>query len=126
MRLIETVWSSQYFPVADLGFLKGGFTEVQVDYSNSTHCYIMAREEVLYVYAEAMEEATTHVKRGKISEFRTFEIASAGFSGTIQRALVRWSLGLPHLFHRPCFLLLMACQTYYNFTPPTNFTALHF
>jgi len=48
------------------------------------------------------------------SEFRTFEIASAGFSGPIQRALVQRSSKLPHLFHRSCgaysFLLLMAGQ----------------
>jgi len=48
------------------------------------------------------------------------------FSGPLQAALV-WRLSkLLHLFHRPCgadsFLLLMACQTYYNFavTLPTN------
>jgi len=71
-----------------------------------------------YVYAEAAKLVPIHVKRGKFSEFRTFEIASAGFSGPIQRALVRQSSKLLHLFHRPCgadsFLMLMACQTYYN------------
>ena len=82
-----------------------------MNYGNSTGCFIMAGE---YVYAEAVKLATICAKRGKISEFRTFEIASAGFSGLIQRALVRRSSKLPHLFHRPCgadsFLLLMACQ----------------
>jgi len=71
-----------------------------------------------YVYAEAAKLVPIHVKRGKFSEFRTFEIASAGFSGPIRQALVRQSSKLLHLFHRPCeadsFLLLMACQTYYN------------
>jgi len=86
-----------------------------------------------YVYAEAVKLApTVRAKCRKFSEFRTFEITSAGFSGPIQTALVRRSLKLPHLFHCPCgadsFLLLMACQTYYNFTVtvPTNITALHF
>ena len=78
-----------------------------------------------YVYAEAAKLVPIHVKRGKFSEFRTFEIASAGFSGPIQRALVRQSSKLPHLFHHPCgadsFLLLMACVTML-----TIFTTLHF
>ena len=39
--------------------------------------------------------------RRKNSEFGTFEIASAGFSGLIQRVLVRRSSKLPHLFHHP-------------------------
>ena len=99
--------------------------QVQADYGNSTDCFIMAGE---YVYAEVANLAPICVKRGKFSEFRTFEIASAGFSGPIQWALVQRSSKLPHLFHRPCgadsFLLLMACQTYYNFTQ--IFTALHF
>ena len=98
--------------------------QVQADYGNSMDCFIMAGE---YVYAEAVKSEPIHVKHGKCSEFWTFEIASAGFSGPIQRALVRRSLKLLHLFHRPCgansFLLLMACQTYYDFTAtmPTNF-----
>ena len=83
--------------------------QVQADYIKSMDCFIMAGEYV------------------KFSEFWTFEIASAGFSGPIQRALVRRSSKLLHLFHCPCradsFLLLMACQTYYDFTVtmPTNF-----
>jgi len=85
-----------------------------------------------YVYAEAVKSVPIRAKRGKFSELRTFEITSAGFSGPIQRALVWWLSKLPHLFHRSCgadsFLLLMACQIYYNFTVtmPTNFAALHF
>ena len=45
-----------------------------------------------YVYAEAAKSAKLapiHAKRGKSLEFRTFEIASAGFSGPIQH----WSGG---------------------------------
>ena len=58
--------------------------QVQADYGNSTDCFIMAGE---YVYAEAAKLVpTVRMKHGKISEFRTFEIASAGFSGPIQRA----------------------------------------
>ena len=55
------------------------------------------------------EVGAIHAKCGKFSEFRTFEVASAGFSGPIQRALVRRSSKLLHLFHHP---KLMACQTY--------------
>jgi len=94
------------YPVADLGFLKGGFRFRWI----TADCLIMAGE---HVYGEG--------------NLGPFEIASAGFSGPIQRALVRWSSKLPHLFHRPCgadsFLLLMACQTYCNFavTLATNF-----
>jgi len=51
---------------------------VQVDYGNSTDCFIMAGE---YVYAEAAKLVPVRAKRGKFSEFRTFEIVSAGFSG---------------------------------------------
>ena len=78
-------------------------------------CFIKAGE---YVYAEAAKLEPICAKRGKFSEFWTFEIPSAGFSGPIQQALVRQSSKLLHLFHRPSgadsFLLLMACQTYYN------------
>ena len=83
---------------------------VQVDYGDSMDCYIMAGE---YIYAEAAKLVPICAKRGKFSEFRSFEIASAGFSGPIQRALFRRSSKLPHLFHRPCgadsFLLFIAC-----------------
>ena len=40
-----------------------------------------------YVYAEAAKLVPIWTTRGKFSEFRTFEIESAGFSGPIQRAL---------------------------------------
>jgi len=87
--------------------------QVQADYGNSTDCFIMAGE---YVYAEAAKLVPIRAKLGKFSDFRTFEIASAGFSGPIQQTLVWQLLKLPHLFHRPCgadsFYLLMACQTY--------------
>jgi len=93
---------------------------VQVDYGNSMDCFIMAGE---YVYAEAAKSAPIHAEHRNVRP----EITSASFSGLIQRALVRRSSKLLHLFHHPCgadsFLLLMACQTYYNFTVtmPTNF-----
>jgi len=103
-------------PSGGSGIFERG-VQVQADYGNNTDCFIMAGE---YVYAEAAKSAPIRAKRGNFSEFRTFEIASAGFSGPLQRALVRRSSKLPHLFHRPCgadsFFLLMACQTYYNFT----------
>jgi len=76
-----------------------------------------------YVYAEAAAGAHPREAWKNLG----FDIASAGFSGPIQQALVRRSSKLPHLFHRPCgadsFILLMACQTYYNFTVTmlTNF-----
>ena len=73
--------------------------QVQVDYSNSTDCFIITGE---YVYAETAKLVPIRAKRGNFSKFRTFEIASAGFSGPIQRALVRRSSKLLHLFHRPC------------------------
>ena len=98
--------------------------QVKADYGNSMDCFIMAGE---YVYAEAVKLEPIRTKCGKFSEFWTFEIASAGFSGPIQRALVWRSSKLLHLFHRlrgaDSFLLLMACQTYYDFTAtmPTNF-----
>jgi len=72
--------------------------QVQADYSNSTDCFIMAGE---YVYAEAVKLAPIRAKRGKNLELRAFEIAFAGSSGPMQRAFVRRSLKLPHLFHRP-------------------------
>ena len=59
--------------------------QVQADYGNSTDCFIMAGE---YVYAKS---EAIRAKRGKFSEFWTFEIASAGFSDPIQRARVRRS-----------------------------------
>ena len=55
--------------------------QVQADYGNSTDCFIMAGE---YVYAEAAKSAPIRAKCRKISEFRTFEIASAGFTGPLQ------------------------------------------
>jgi len=55
--------------------------QVQVDYGNSTNCFIM---EGKYVYTEAVKSVPICAKHGKFSEFRTFKIASAGFSGTIQ------------------------------------------
>ena len=81
----------------------GRGVQVQADYGISTDCFIMAGKYVYaeYVYAEAAKSVPIRVKPGKISEFRTFEITSAGFSGPIQRALVRRSSKLLHLFHRP-------------------------
>ena len=107
-------------------FEKG--VQVQADYGNSTDCFIMAGE---YVYAEAVKLAPIRAKRGNFSEFRTFEIASACFSGPIQRALVRRPSKLSHLFHHPCgtdsFLLLMACKLTMTLQRPCRqiFTALH-
>ena len=69
---------------------------VQVqDYVNSMDCFIMVGE---YVYAQAAKSKPIRAKRGKFTEFWTFEIASAGFSGPIQRALVRRSSKLLHLW----------------------------
>ena len=58
-------------------FERGVKVQVQADYSNSTDCFVMAGE---HVYVEAVNGAIC-MKRGKFSEVRTFEIASAGFSG---------------------------------------------
>jgi len=55
--------------------------QVQADYGNSMDCFIMAGE---YVYAGAVKSVPIRAKRGNFSEFRTLEIASAGFSGPIQ------------------------------------------
>jgi len=111
-------------PVADLGFLNGGFRFRRIT--------VIARTVSSWQASMSMQRLQSRrpsARRVEIFEFRTFEIAPAGFSGPIQRALVRRSSKLPHLFHRPCgadsysFLLRMTCQTYYNFTVtmPTNF-----
>jgi len=55
--------------------------QAQADYGNCTDCFIMAGK---YFYAEAAKSAPIRMKRGNFSEFRTFEIASVGFSGPIQ------------------------------------------
>jgi len=82
--------------VADLAFLEGG-VQVQADYCNSTCCHITSGKgsgstfalvmqdiaEVLYVYAEAVNQMIIHMKPGKFSELRMSEITSAGFSGII-------------------------------------------
>ena len=88
--------------------MKGGFRFRRITVI-ARICFIMAGN---YVYAGVAKSAPIRANRGNFSEFRTFEIASAGFSGPIQRALVRRSSKLPDLFYRPCgadsFLLLMA------------------
>jgi len=46
--------------------------QVQVNYGNSTDCFIMARE---YVYAEAAKSVPTRAKCGKISDLRSHLLA---------------------------------------------------
>ena len=108
-------------PVADLGFLKGGFRFRLIT--------VIARIVSSWQASQAANSAPIRAKRGKFSEFRTFEIASAGFSGPIQRALVRRSSKLPHLFHRPCgadsFLLLITCHITSQRPCRQIFIALH-
>jgi len=90
--------------VADLGFLEGEFRfrRIMVIAGLFHH----GRQVCL------CRSAPIRAKRAKFSEFRTFDLASAGFSGPIQRALVRRSSKLLHQFHHPCgadsFLLFMA------------------
>ena len=94
--------------VADLGFWKGGFRFRRIT--------VKARIVSSWQGSMSMQRLRSRSPSARSaensSELRTFEIASAGFSGPIQRALVRRSSKLPHLFHRPCgadsFLLLMA------------------
>jgi len=50
---------------------------VQADYGSSTDCFTMAGE---YVNVEGVNLVPILAKCRKFSEFRTFEIASAGFS----------------------------------------------
>ena len=80
-----------------------------------------------YVYAEAAKLVPIHVKRGKFSEFRTFEIASAGFSGPIQRALRICSTAPVGLIASFCSWLVKLTSYNFTVTMPTNFfIALHF
>ena len=86
-------------------------------FHHGTDCFIMAG----FIMARIVSSWQVNMSMQRLRSWRpsmqsaTFEIASAGFSGPIQRALVWQSSKLPHLFHRPCgadsFLLLMACQT---------------
>ena len=105
--------------------------QVQVDYGNSTDCFITAGE---WVYVEAAKLAPIRVKRRKISEFRTFEIASAGLQAPYSE---HWSGGRRNCricSTAPVGLIASFCSwlvklTSYNFTVtmPTNFfIALHF
>jgi len=55
--------------------------------------------EVLYICAEAVKQLIYPCKVWK--EFKTTEIASAGFSGTIQQTFVQQSPSLLDLFCHP-------------------------
>ena len=95
--------------MARLGLLEGGSGLGGL----SHHAGRSAIDVVMQIIVEALYVYT--------SEFRTSEIASAGFSGIIQQTLVRRSPGLPNLFHRrnlfhrpyiicvaiPCLLVVM-------------------
>jgi len=91
---------STILSVVDLGFLKRG-VRVQANYCDSTHCYIMPHRgdgSTLALVRQTLHRLSTCAKCRKFWDFKTTEIASAGFSATIQQTFV-WQLpGLPDLF----------------------------